>query len=121
MRKAAAHVAPTLTLAACDVRDRAGLAALLAAHAPLDILVSAATGGERALGPFLEMDLDAFERSFDKLWGYANVVRLGAPHLAADGAIVLVSGAPARRPRVRGRGGRAACADGRARARAAAH
>merc|ERR1712086_1130971 len=39
----------------------------------------------------------AFQGSFDKLWGYANVVRLGAEHLTADGTIVLVSGAPARK------------------------
>lgn len=86
-------------LVACDVRDRPALAALFAAQAPFDVLVCAATGGERASGPFLQMDLDGYQRSFDKLWGYTNCVRLGAPHLAADGAIVLVSGAPARRAR----------------------
>ena len=62
--------------------------------------MSAATGGSRAAGPFLKMDLDAYRASFDKLWGYTNVVRLGAEHLSADGTIVLVSGAPARRARV---------------------
>lgn len=86
-------------LAACDVRDRDALSALFAAHAPFDILVSAATGGERSVGPFLDMDLDGFIGSFDKLWGYANVVRLGTEYLSDDGAIVLVTGAPARRPR----------------------
>ena len=45
------------------------------------------------------MDLDGFSKSFDKLWGYANVVRLGAEHLSDRGSIVLVSGAPARRPK----------------------
>jgi len=88
-----------LTLAKADVRDRAALAQLFAEHAPFDILISAATGGVRAMGPFLEMDLDGYQASFDKLWGYANVVRLGAGHLSADGCIVLVSGAPARRPK----------------------
>jgi NAD(P)-dependent dehydrogenase (short-subunit alcohol dehydrogenase family) len=86
-----------VTLAACDVCDRAGLVSLFAEHAPFDILISAATGGSRAVGPFLEMDLDGYQASFDKLWGYANVVRLGAEHLSADGSITLVSGAPARR------------------------
>ncbi|CAK0899468.1 unnamed protein product, partial [Prorocentrum cordatum] len=81
----------------CDVLDREGLAKLFDRHAPFDILVSTATGGTRAMGPFLQMDLDGFQASFDKLWGYANVVRLGAPHLATTGCIVLVSGAPARR------------------------
>jgi NAD(P)-dependent dehydrogenase (short-subunit alcohol dehydrogenase family) len=88
-----------LTVAACDVRDRSAVSATLAAHAPFDILVSAATGGERARGPFLSMDIDGYKGSFDKLWGYANVVQLGAPLLRDDGCIVLVSGAPARRPK----------------------
>lgn len=85
--------------AKCDVRDRGALQALFAELAPFDILISAATGGERSVGPFLEMDLDGFQGSFDKLWGYANVVRFGAPHLAKDGTVVLVSGAPARKAR----------------------
>ena len=33
------------------------------------------------LDPFLEMDMDGYQASFDKLWGYANVVRFGAKHL----------------------------------------
>ncbi len=87
---------PGISLRQGDVRDREGLTATLAALAPYDILISAATGGERAFGPFLEMDLDGYQASFDKLWGYANVVRLGAGHLSDNGAIVLVSGYPAR-------------------------
>lgn len=86
-----------IALEKCDVRDRAALEALFAKHAPFDILISAATGGERAVGPFLDMDMDGYQASFDKLWGYANVVRFGARHLSEAGAIVLVSGAPARR------------------------
>ena len=86
-----------VTLAACDVRDTDALVELLAKHAPFDLLISAATGGSRAAGPFLQMDLAAYQASFDKLWGYTNIVRLGAEHLTEKGAIVLVSGAPARR------------------------
>ncbi len=86
-----------ISLKQCDVRDRDALSALFAASAPFDILVSAATGGTRAAGPFLEMDLDGYQGSFDKLWGYANCVRLGTEHLSENGAIVLVSGAPARK------------------------
>ena len=41
--------------------------------------------------------MDGYKGSFDKLWGYANVLRFGAPHLSERGSIVLVSGAPARR------------------------
>lgn len=88
-----------LDLAACDVQDRAALSALFQEHGPADIIVSAATGGDRALGPFLTMDIEGYKGSFAKLWGYANVVQCGAPHLAPDGCIVLVSGAPARKPK----------------------
>ena len=84
-------------LRACDVLDRDGLSDLFSEHAPFDILVCAATGGARAAGPFLEMELDAYQGSFAKLWGYTNSVHLGAPHMTNTGVIVLVSGAPARR------------------------
>ncbi|MEM7080309.1 MAG: SDR family oxidoreductase [Pseudomonadota bacterium] len=88
---------PGATLEGCDVRDEAALTALFAKHAPFDILISAATGGARAAGPFMQMDLEGYRNSFDKLWGYTNCVRLGTEHLNEGGNIVLVSGAPARR------------------------
>ena len=88
-----------ISLQKCDVRDREALAKLFQGHAPFDILVSTATGGTRSLGPFLEMDMDGYQTSFDKLWGYANVVRFGAQYMSEEGAIVLVSGASARRPK----------------------
>ena len=86
-----------VTFEQIDVLDRDALSALFAANSGFDILISAATGGERASGPFLKMDLDGFQGSFRKLWGYANTVRLGTEHMADDGAIVLVSGFPARK------------------------
>ena len=92
----AGDVAEGITLAACDVLDADALDGLLAGLAPIDILISSATGGSRAIGPFLTMDMDGFRSSFDKLWGYANVVRHGAHHLSPDGTVVLVSGSPAR-------------------------
>ncbi len=82
-----------------DVLDRAAMAAFFAAIGTIDLLVAAATGGGRALGPFLSMDLDAYQGSFRKLWGYTNAVQIGAPYVADDGAIVVISGAPARRAR----------------------
>ncbi|HKJ63290.1 MAG TPA: SDR family oxidoreductase [Hyphomicrobiales bacterium] len=93
----AGDAASGLTLKKCDVLDEQALQALFAECAPFDILISAATGGRRAIGPFLEMDMAGYRASFDKLWGYTNVVRYGAAHLPEDGAIVLVSGAPARK------------------------
>ena len=85
-----------ITLMQCDVTDRNAVAELCAECAPIDILISAATGGSRAIGPFLEMDLDGYEASFQKLRGYANVVRFGTEHVSDGGSITLVSGAPAR-------------------------
>ena len=90
-------VPESVQFASLDVLDRDALAQTFADNAPFDILVNAATGGERALGPFLSMDLDGFQGSFRKLWGYTNTVRLGAEHMTEDGTIVLVSGSPARK------------------------
>jgi len=81
----------------CDVLDEAALQALFSAEGPFDILVSAATGGGRAIGPFLAMDMAGYQESFAKLWGYANVIRHGVEHLNDNGTAVLVSGSPARK------------------------
>lgn len=86
-----------LSFESCDVRIEDEVKKIFEKYAPFDILVSAATGGSRAAGPFLEMDMLGFKSSFDKLWGYANIVRFGTNYLSSDGTIVLVSGAPARR------------------------
>lgn len=81
----------------CDVRNRESLQAMFESQGSIDILVSAATGGDRAIGKFAEMDMDGYASSFDKLWGYTNVVRFGLDYLSDHGCIVLVSGSPARR------------------------
>lgn len=86
-----------ITTRQCDTLDRDALQALFAECAPFDILISAATGGTRAVGPFMEMDMDGYQASFAKLWGYTNVVRYGAGHMPDHGSIVLVSGTPARK------------------------
>eukprot|EP00750_Incisomonas_marina_P010093 INCI16241.1.p1 GENE.INCI16241.1~~INCI16241.1.p1 ORF type:complete len:280 (+),score=51.48 INCI16241.1:103-840(+) len=85
-----------VSLKQCDACDAKAVAEFFEASEPVDILISSATGGSRAFGPFLEMDLDGFKGSFDKLFGYATVVRFGAPKLTEHGNIVIVSGAPAR-------------------------
>lgn len=82
-----------------DVLDRAALSTLFEKNQGFDFLVNAATGGARAIGPFLEMDLDGFQNSFSKLWGYVNSVRLGVPQMSPGGAVVLFSGYPARKYR----------------------
>ncbi len=94
---ATAATGDAVTFRQVDVLDRDALSAMFADFATFDILVNCATGGERATGPFLQMDLDGFQGSFRKLWGYVNSVRLGAEHMTDDGAIVLVSGFPARK------------------------
>ncbi|HEY7465286.1 MAG TPA: SDR family oxidoreductase [Dehalococcoidia bacterium] len=94
---AAERAAPGAVFRQTDVLDRAALEDLFATHHGFDVLVNAAVPRDRAWGPFLEMDLDAFQGTFRKLWGYTNSVRLGAPHMAEDGAIVLISGFPARK------------------------
>ena len=48
---------------------------------------------------YVGMDLDGFQGSFRKLWGYVNSVHAAIPHLTDDGCIVLVSGSPARKCR----------------------
>ena len=88
---------PAADMRQLDVLDREAMAAMFEELAPFDILINAATGGERATGPFLEMDLDGYQGSFRKLWGYVNSVRLGTRHLSERGCIVLVSGSPARK------------------------
>ncbi len=82
-----------------DVLDRDSMGVAFAELGPVDILVNAATGGSRATGPFEKMDLDGFQGSFRKLWGYVNSVHAVIPLLTDDGCIVLVSGSPARKCR----------------------
>jgi NAD(P)-dependent dehydrogenase (short-subunit alcohol dehydrogenase family) len=56
-----------IAIKSCDVQDRTALGSLFEGSGPVDILVSSATGGDRAVGPFLSMDLDGFQGSFAKL------------------------------------------------------
>lgn len=93
----ACDVSSVISLAKCDVTDEEAVARFLEQEAPFDILINAATGGERAMGSFMDMDMGSFRASFAKLWGYTNVVRHGASYLPEDGTIVLVSGTPAKK------------------------
>jgi NAD(P)-dependent dehydrogenase (short-subunit alcohol dehydrogenase family) len=95
----AGDVPAGIRLAALDSRDSEAVEAFFNAEGDIDILVNSATGGSRAFGPFMEMDMKGFQGSFDKLWGYANVLRYGASHVRDHGSIVLVSGSPARKPK----------------------
>ena len=93
------NVPKNVTTKKMNVLDRDALEQFFQEVGEYDILVNSATGGDRAVGPFLSMDLDGYRASFDKLWGYTNVVRYGTKHLKDNGNIVLVSGSPARKCR----------------------
>ncbi|MCG8415062.1 MAG: SDR family oxidoreductase [Pseudomonadales bacterium] len=80
-----------------DTHDAEALDAIFREAGTVDHLVSAAVGGERTLKPFLQQTQEQFQAAYDKLWGYCNVVRVGAPYLEDDGSITLVSGSPARK------------------------
>ena len=93
------NVPKNVTTKKMNVLDRDALEKFFQEVGEYDILVNSATGGARAVGPFLSMDLDGYKASFDKLWGYTNVVRYGTNFLKDNGNIVLVSGSPARKCR----------------------
>ena len=93
------NVPKNVTTKKMNVLDKDALEKFFREVGEYDILVNSATGGARAVGPFLSMDLDGYKASFDKLWGYTNVVRYGTKFLKDNGNIVLVSGSPARKCR----------------------
>jgi NAD(P)-dependent dehydrogenase (short-subunit alcohol dehydrogenase family) len=97
LEKARAASNGKFELRQADTHDAEALEAIFKEVGKIDHLVSAAVGGERTLKPFLEQTEEQFKAAYDKLWGYARVVRVGAPYLADDAAITLVSGSPARK------------------------
>ena len=99
LEKARAASAGKFEVRKADTHNAEELEAIFKEVGKIDHLVSAAVGGERTLKPFLEQTEEQFKAAYDKLWGYAKVVRIGAPYLAEDGAITLVSGSPARKIR----------------------
>ncbi len=86
-----------IELVEIDVLDENKLIEFFEQVGKYDILINAATGGERAIGPFMEMNLNGYRNSFKKLWGYTNTIRLGLSKLNKNGCVVLVSGSPARK------------------------
>ena len=80
-----------------DVLDENSLSSFFKKIGKYDVLINAATGGERAIGPFMNMDLVGYRNSFKKLWGYTNTVSIGLKQLSKNGCIILVSGSPARK------------------------
>lgn len=97
IEKARDVAAGSFEVVQADTHDANSMEAIFKDAGKIDHLVSAAIGGERTLKPFLEQTEEQFKAAYDKLWGYAKVVRTGAPFLAEDGSITLVSGSPARK------------------------
>ncbi|RWP58225.1 SDR family oxidoreductase [Mesorhizobium sp.] len=81
-----------------DMLDGAGLASAFADFARVDYVVLTAVADELARrAPIDQLSDDQIERSFDKMRGYVRILRILAPKLSADGAIVLLCGASAAR------------------------
>lgn len=97
MEKAREASEGRIELVTADTHDEQSLLALFREVGKIDHLVSAATGANRTLKPFIEQTAEQFQEAFGKLWGYGMVVRTGVPFLSKDGSITLVSGAPARK------------------------
>ena len=93
------NIPENVTLKELNVLDEEALKTFFKSQGKFDVLINCATGGTRAVGPFLKMDLEGYRSSFAKLWGYTNVVRYGTEYLNKSGNIVLVSGSPARKCR----------------------
>ena len=91
-------IAPHAAGHAIDLRSRAATDALFERLGPLDHLVYTA-GEELLLKPLAELDLEEARAFFElRYWGALAAIRAARPRLAADGSIVLTSGAAGHRP-----------------------
>lgn len=95
--KAKEHAPREINFRVADTHDIAALEAIFEETGTIDHLVSAATGANRTMAPFMSQTPEQFAAAFDKFWGYTNVIRTGVPHLAENGSLTLVSGSPARK------------------------
>ena len=59
-----------------DVLDENNLASFYEKIGKYDVLINAATGGGRALGPFMNMNLEGYRNSFAETLGYTNTVKI---------------------------------------------
>jgi NAD(P)-dependent dehydrogenase (short-subunit alcohol dehydrogenase family) len=88
---------PDIQFSQLDIHDVPGLTALFDTIGEVDHIVSAATGAERTMAPFMEQTDEQFREAFNKFWGYTHVARQGIPHLKKGGSLTFVSGTPARK------------------------
>ena len=96
-QKARAEADGAFAVREADIHNAGALESLYREAGVIDHLALCDIGGERTLKPFLEQTAEQFKAAYGKLWGYANAVRSGAPFLAEDASITLVSGSPARK------------------------
>lgn len=89
-----------VNLVPMDTHDQSALAAFFNKLGSIDHLVSAATGAQRTIAPYMEMTEDQYSAAFDKFWGYNRIIRAAVPHLNPRGSICLVSGTPARKAKI---------------------
>jgi len=95
--KAQKKAPESINFRVADTHDVAALDNIFEEAGSIQHLVSAATGADRTMAPFMDQTADQFSEAFNKFWGYTNVVRAGVPHLAEHGSLTLVSGTPARK------------------------
>jgi NAD(P)-dependent dehydrogenase (short-subunit alcohol dehydrogenase family) len=87
---------PRLHAHQADGSDAASIGAVLAALAPVDILIVSLASSE-GLGPLAALDLDMLRRAFDaKFWGHITTVQAALPHLSPTASITLVGAISAR-------------------------
>ena len=95
--KARANCKHDVEFRIADTHDIDSLVKLFEEVGEIDHLVSAATGAERTIAPFMQQSAEQFSAAFEKFWGYTQVARNGEPHVKENGSITLVSGTPARK------------------------
>ena len=66
-----------------DILDRDALSSFYGEAGPFDLMVNTAVPAGREQGPFAEMNLDGFQATFNKLWGYVNTVTWDC-HISAN-------------------------------------
>jgi NAD(P)-dependent dehydrogenase (short-subunit alcohol dehydrogenase family) len=97
IEKAKSIASESIQFSQLDVHNAEDFDRLFLETGKFDHLVSAATGANRTMKPFMEQTAQQFSEAFNKFWGYTNVVRQGVPHMNQEGSITLVSGVPARK------------------------
>lgn len=94
----AAELGGDATGRTADVTEDGSVAALFADMPPPRHVIVSLAGGS-ALGPFVDIDAEAFRRALEvKLFGYLNVARHALRALTAGGSLTFVTGVSGMRP-----------------------